>query len=219
METLRRLLDLLGDELELSAEPIDYGHDRAMLQANLARTPSERVDRGVALADFVRRNRALPVTEPFEPKAILRALADHGVEHIVVGGLAGMAHGSSFPSYHVDTVYSRSGENLARLAETLQELGATLRGADAPFLLDARTLRAGLNFTFETRYGSLDILGEPAYDTLLQHAIELEIDGVPVLVASLDDLIRMKEAAGRTKDLLMATEYRVLADEISRREG
>jgi predicted nucleotidyltransferase len=62
-------------------------------------------------------------------------------------------------------------------------------------------------------------LGEPAYDTLLQHAIELEIDGVPVLVASLDDLIRMKEAAGRTKDLLMATEYRVLADEISRREG
>ena len=59
METLRRLLDLLGDELELSAEPIDYGHDRAMLQANLARTPSERVDRGVALADFVRRNRGV----------------------------------------------------------------------------------------------------------------------------------------------------------------
>lgn len=44
-------------------------------------------------------------------------------------------------------------------------------------------------------------------------------DGVPVLVASLDDLIRMKEAGWRTKDLLMATEYRVLADEINRREG
>jgi transcriptional regulator with XRE-family HTH domain len=57
VETLRRLLDLLGERLELSAEPIEYGHDRAMLRENLALTPSERLDRGVSFANFVLRNR------------------------------------------------------------------------------------------------------------------------------------------------------------------
>lgn len=44
-----------------------------------------------------------------------------------------------------------------------------------------------------------------------------ELEGVLLIVASLDHLIAMKEAAGRTKDKLMATEYRMLADEIIRR--
>jgi transcriptional regulator with XRE-family HTH domain len=57
VETLRRLLDLLGDELMLSAEAIDYGHDRALLRENLGRTPSERIDRSVAFSNFVQRNR------------------------------------------------------------------------------------------------------------------------------------------------------------------
>jgi hypothetical protein len=46
--------------------------------------------------------------EPFDPKPILRALAEHGVEYVVVGGLAGMAHGSSYPSFDVDIVYART---------------------------------------------------------------------------------------------------------------
>jgi hypothetical protein len=85
-------------------------------------------------------------------------------------------------------------------------------------LLDARTLKAGLNFTFSTSFGSLDLLGEPPYEALRERARVLEIDGVPTSVASLDDLIRMKEAAGRPKDLLMATEYRVLSDELNSRK-
>jgi hypothetical protein len=156
--------------------------------------------------------------QPFEPRPLLRALAEHGVEYVVVGGLAGMAHGSSFPSFDLDVVYARSPENLERLAACLRELGARLRGAppDVPFLLDEKTLRAGLDFTFTTSFGSLDLLGEPPCETLRERATAVEIDGVPTLVASLDDLIRMKEAAGRPKDLLMATEYRVLADELNR---
>jgi len=54
--TLASLLDLLGEELELSAREIDYGHDRTLLRKNLAMTPSERIDHGVAFAEFVRRN-------------------------------------------------------------------------------------------------------------------------------------------------------------------
>jgi len=54
---LAQLLDLLGEELVLDAQPIDYGHDRTLIRENLARSPSERIDRAVAHANFVLRNR------------------------------------------------------------------------------------------------------------------------------------------------------------------
>jgi hypothetical protein len=41
---LARLLDLMGEELVLGADPIDYGHDRTLIQENLKRTPEERID-------------------------------------------------------------------------------------------------------------------------------------------------------------------------------
>jgi len=141
---------------------------------------------------------------------------------VVIGGLAGTAHGSAYPTYDVDVAYERSSENLRRLAAALAELDATLRGAPPglPFRLDAETLRAGLNFTFETRFGSLDILGEPAgaprYEELRTAGVSGELWGVNIRVASLDRMIAMKEAAGRTKDKLMASEYRVISDLLSK---
>jgi hypothetical protein len=151
-------------------------------------------------------------------KEILTCLQRHEVDFVVIGGLAGLAHGSAYPTYDVDVAYSRERENLERLAAALQELGATLRGAPGglPFLLDARSLENGANFTFATPYGSLDILsdpvGAPPYSQLRAASDEVPIEGVLVRVASLDHLIAMKEAAGRPKDKLMATEYRVLSD-------
>ena len=57
VETLRSLLDLMGEELVLDARPIDYGHDVTLLQQNLERTVSERIDHGTDLANFVLRTR------------------------------------------------------------------------------------------------------------------------------------------------------------------
>jgi transcriptional regulator with XRE-family HTH domain len=54
---LASLLDLMGEELELAAHPIDYGHDRTLLARNLAMSVSERLDHGVEFANFVLRNR------------------------------------------------------------------------------------------------------------------------------------------------------------------
>jgi hypothetical protein len=157
--------------------------------------------------------------EAFDPIPLLEALADGGVDFVVIGGIAGGSHGSAYPTYDVDVMYARDRENLQRLADVLQKLGATLRGAprDVPFLLDAESLENGGNFTFETRFGPLDIFaypsGAPAYERMRTDAGVVEIRGRQVRVASLDHLIAMKEAAGRTKDKLMATEYRELADE------
>ena len=106
------------------------------------------------------------------------------------------------------------------LASVLAGLDATLRGApaDLPFRPDADTLQAGAHFTFVTRYGPLDILdrpdGSPPYVDLRSAAKDATVRGHNVKVASLDHLIAMKEASGRTKDKLMATEYRVLSDEL-----
>ena len=149
-----------------------------------------------------------PAPAEFDPRPILAALAGHRVDFVLVGGLAGIALGSSYPSYDVDIVYERSRENLARLAAALTELGATLRGAPDD----------GLNFTFDTLHGPLDILGDaagaPPYGQLAAAGSDAVLTGVRIRVTSIDHLIAMKEAAGRTKDKLMATEYRVLADEI-----
>jgi hypothetical protein len=164
---------------------------------------------------------ASPAPPDFRPKAILRALTEHEVDFVVIGGLAGMARGSAYPSFDVDIAYARDDANLERLATALRALGATLRGAPAglPFQLDARTLRAGAHFTFSTPYGALDILsdpdGAPRYEKLKAAAGErVTIEGERVLVCSLDHLIAMKEASGRPKDKLMATEYRTLSDEL-----
>jgi hypothetical protein len=103
------------------------------------------------------------VADAFRPREILETLDNHEVDFVLIGGLAGMARGSSYASYDVDVAYARDPDNLGRLATALRELGATLRGAPEglPFRLDAETLESGAHFTFATPYGSLDILHEP----------------------------------------------------------
>jgi hypothetical protein len=163
---------------------------------------------------------AQPPDAEFDPGALLDVLGAHDVDFVLVGGLAGIAHGSAYNTFDLDIVYARDALNLERLVASLRELGASLRGAPAglPLQLDAVTLRSGMNFTFTTSFGPLDILGDaagaPAYHELRAASTEAEIRGRTVRVASLDHLIAMKEAAGRPKDKLMATEYRVLSDEL-----
>jgi hypothetical protein len=90
-----------------------------------------------------------------------------------------------------------------------------------PFQLDARTLLAGDSFTFVTDAGDFDLLGTPegtgGYEDLARTAVKTDLDGLVVLVASIDDLIRMKKAAGRPKDLIELEVLGALRDEIDRR--
>lgn len=158
-----------------------------------------------------------------QPRALLETLVRHGVDFVLIGGIAGLVHGSSFPTYDLDVAYARDAANLERLAAALFELGVTLRGAppDLPFSPDARTLANGSNFTFNTAAGPFDILGDVAgirsFEELRADATVQELDGLPVRVASIDHLIAMKRAANRPKDRVMLEEYIVLADELARR--
>jgi hypothetical protein len=161
----------------------------------------------------------------FDPIPIFQILARHHVRFVLIGGFAGRLWGSNTITNDLDICYARDRPNLEALAAALRELGATLRGApkDVPFLLDAQTLERGDHFTFETRFGDLDCLGIPAgskgFQELVDGSAGMVVDSVSVLVASLHDLIRLKRAAGRPKDLVEVEILAALREEIERDRG
>jgi predicted nucleotidyltransferase len=165
----------------------------------------------------------LPPKAP-DLRSLLGILVKHGVDFVLIGGMAGIARGSNYPSFDLDVAYSRSRANIRRLVSALEEIGVRPRGApaDVPFQLDERTIENGANFTFVTPFGDLDVLADVAgirsYDDLAAESEEKDLFGLPVRVASLDDLIAMKSAANRPKDRNMLEEYVVLADRIKRPE-
>jgi hypothetical protein len=158
----------------------------------------------------------------FKPEDFTRLLGRHRVNYVLIGGLAAVVQGAPLVTQDIDICYAREPENLERLAAALHEIHAELRGADPrlPFLLDAKTLARGDAFTLTTDLGWIDIIATPAgtsgYDDLARTADEHTLYGQRVLIAAIDDLIRMKLAAGRRKDLLAAEELGALREEVDR---
>jgi len=159
----------------------------------------------------------------FEPIRALETLIAHNVRFVLIGGFAGNAWGSPAITKDLDICYERSTSNCEVLVQALQELHATLRGAPEglPFQLDARAFRMGDSFTFKTDVGDLDCLGTPSgttgYNDLLKNASQVELEpGVFVTVASLEDLLRMKRAAGRPKDRIAVEILSALKEERER---
>jgi len=159
----------------------------------------------------------------FDPLRLFRELNDGGVRYVVIGAFAGRLLGSPTLTRDLDICHATDPDNLRALAAVLGKLNARLRGTDddVPFQLDARSLAAGDSFTFSTAAGDLDILGTPAgtigYDELVRTAQATDLDGLTVQVAGIDELIRMKRAAGRPKDLIEVEALGALRDELDRR--
>ncbi|HZD17927.1 MAG TPA: hypothetical protein VE669_07285 [Actinomycetota bacterium] len=161
------------------------------------------------------------MSEPqFDPLRALRTLVDHDVRFVLIGGYAAALRGSPMITGDLDICYARDEENLRALADALRRLEARLRGVeeDVPFRLDAETLEAGDHFTFSTTAGAVDCLGTPSgtegFADLDASATDEDLDGLVVRVASLDDLIRMKRAAGRPQDLIAVEWLSALRDEL-----
>jgi predicted nucleotidyltransferase len=152
-------------------------------------------------------------------KALLHAVHSAGVEFILIGGVAAVAHGSSRLTKDLDVAYRRTPENIKRLAQALAPHAPYLRGVPPglPFKWDEQTILRGLNFTLVTSFGDIDLLGEVTggggYEQLLSHTIMLTLYGMDLLCLDLERLIHVKRAAGRPKDLEAVAELEVLLEE------
>jgi hypothetical protein len=144
----------------------------------------------------------------FRLRVLLRELTEGGVDFVVIGGVAVILQASPRFTKDLDICYAPEQENLDRLGTVLAGLGAKLRAAeeDLPFVPDGRTLRQTQILTLTTADGGIDLLvdpdGSPGYGALRRRASEIDIDGIVVRVASIEDLIAMKRAAGRPQDVV-----------------
>lgn len=139
---------------------------------------------------------------------VLSVLARHGVDYVLIGGLAAVFHGSPFPTEDVDITPDRAAANLERLSAALKELRARIRTASVPdglpFDHDAESLAGVGVWNLVTDAGDLDISfvpnGTSGFDDLRRDATHESVYDQPVLIASLADVVRSKQAANRPKD-------------------
>ena len=162
----------------------------------------------------------------FDPVEILRVLNEHGVRYVLVGGVAARLRGAPLVTVDLDVTPEDAVDNIEALAAALTALEAKLRSPTDPdgvaFPIDAAILGAAQSWTLTTRAGDLDLVFRPAgtqgYADLVRHADQLTVSTDPevtVAVASLADVIRSKEAAGRDKDRAALPLLRRTLDEIA----
>lgn len=163
------------------------------------------------------------MTEPvaFRPIEILRVLDRHQVRFVVIGGVAATIHGAAHVTFDIDITPDADVDNADRLSAALIDLDARVRTDAVPeglaFQHDGASLVRAQVWNLTTRFGELDLSFTPSgtsgYPDLVRDAATSELRGLRVLVASLADVVRSKEAAGRPKDLLVLPTLRRLLEE------
>ena len=156
----------------------------------------------------------------FAPQEIFSALDRHGVRYVLIGGLAAILHGAAHVTTDVDIAPEEAVRNLERLSTALRELNARIRVAGEeggiPFGHDAESLRRVRIWNLVTDRGNLDITfvpsGTQGYEDLRRDAVPMRVRGIDVPVASLADVIRSKEAAGRERDRAVLPSLRRLLE-------
>jgi hypothetical protein len=139
---------------------------------------------------------------------LLRTLDAHGVEFVLVGGVAANLHGAPLATYDVDVVHRRVPANVSRLLRALKSINAHY-WEHLPQRLepDERLLMLSGHHSLQTDLGPIDILGhigsDRAYEDLQADSVRIEIaPGWCVQVLSLRAIIETKREIGRPKDLV-----------------
>ena len=151
----------------------------------------------------------LLVTEPETPldaERILRTLADHKVEYVLIGGLAVQTNGHVRTTNDADLIPAPEPANLERLAAALRSLDArVLNAGEEDTEINAKMLPRAAIWQFSSREGGIDVMhevpGGRPYGELSKGAMHVQLGDLDIPVVALDDLIRMKLARGRPVDL------------------
>lgn len=143
---------------------------------------------------------------PLDAERILRALAEHRVDYILIGGLAVQTHGHVRTTNDADLIPAPDPANLARLAAALRSLEArVLNKGEEDTEIDAKMLPRATIWQFASRDGGIDVMrevpGGRSFDELSEGSLQVQLGDIEVPVVGLDDLIQMKLARGRPVDL------------------
>lgn len=177
-----------------------------LIRHNLTLTPTERV-RQTATAAVRERQKADGVARldrPCSLEQICSAFHIAGIEFIIVGGQAESLMGGCRPTSDVDLIYRRTEENLGRLACVLATMNPALCGGPPTLSCSIDTLLSErLNLELLTDFGRLDLLGwmKPlgGYEELIVKAGRMELQGIPVRVVNIDDMICIQESSRKAK--------------------
>jgi hypothetical protein len=152
-----------------------------------------------------------------EFQKLILLLDEFEIEYILIGGLAASVHGSARFTSDIDILYKRNKENIVKIVSALKNIKPYLRGAPKglPFLLEEKTLEAGLNFTLTTELGYLDLFAEipgGKYDEVIQETFLVDVFEKKIICVNLKELIRLKKASGRPKDFEAIAELELILE-------
>jgi hypothetical protein len=150
------------------------------------------------------------MTPPVSPEHILKTLARHGVDYVVIGAVGAILQGVELPrTLDLDVAASPGRTNLKKLSAALKDMGAQLRlvtapDPDPPKLRSmsgcSPSLRDHHDHALRPLRRVVEPPGMPPYKDLKRRANHLKRFGLEILVASLEDIVASKRVAGREKD-------------------
>jgi predicted nucleotidyltransferase len=136
-----------------------------------------------------------------------------------------IAHGANNLTRDADLAYAIEADNVERLAAFLATIHARVLGRPAgdTFVITAALLQRVRFLNLATDLGAVDIMrdvpGVDSFAGLWERAVPMDLGGFTVRVASLDDLIAMKQAAGRPKDRTHLNELLALKKLLDAEQG
>jgi hypothetical protein len=150
---------------------------------------------------------------------ILQLFDEHGVEFIVVGGVAAVLQGAPVTTFDIDTLVKVDSDNADRLLAALTALDARYREHARTIRPTKKELLAGGHLLLMTNCGPLDVLGfigqGRRYEEVMDAISKVSVGALSIRVLNLEALIEEKKALGRDKDLVVVR----LLEAVLRRRG
>ncbi len=144
--------------------------------------------------------------QPPDFENVVRRLNEHGVEFVLIGGIAAMAHGATLVTFDVDVCCSFRADNLFKLQEAFADVHPVHRMTPQklPLEITPDNVAALRNLYLSTDIGTIDCLSEVTnvgdYPAVLAESVEVELPSGRCRVLGIDALIRAKQAVNRTQD-------------------
>ena len=128
--------------------------------------------------------------------SLLKSLNAQQVEFVIIGATAFPTHGYARATADIDILIRPTHKNAQRALDGLAQTGYDVTDLTVDEMLKKKILFRQYILAADIHPSATGI----TFGTVWKHRVKDTIEGIPVFVASLDDLIKMKRAANRPKD-------------------